>query len=84
VNSNYLTTGSTSPSSSDYGDYGVRVATSYLALRTAPAFEWANEIGKLYTGDVVTVKEKGGTYWWVYSPKYGREGYVNSNYLYKK
>jgi uncharacterized membrane-anchored protein len=81
VNSNYLTTGSTP---SDYGDYSVKVATSYLALRTAPAFEYANEVGKLYTGDTVTVKEKGGTYWWVYSPKYGREGYVNSNFLVKK
>ena len=84
VNSNYLKSGSSSSSSSSsssYGDYKVKVATGYLALRTAPAYDYSNEIGKLYTGDTVTVKEKGGTYWWVYSSKYGREGYVNSNYL---
>ena len=81
VNKNYLTKGSTP---SNYGDYKVKVAKNYLALRTAPAFERRNEIGELYTGDVVTVEEKpSGDYWWVYSSKYGRSGYVNKNYLVK-
>ncbi|MBP3892502.1 MAG: SH3 domain-containing protein [Atopobiaceae bacterium] len=62
--------------------YSVRVDKGYLALRTAPAYDEANEIGELYTGDVVRVKDKSnGKYWWVYSPKYDREGYVNKNYL---
>lgn len=60
----------------------VSVDSGYLALRTAKAFERENEIGELYTGDTVQVKESSdSTYWWVYSPKYDREGYVNKNYL---
>ena len=85
VNKHYLVSGSaSSSSSSDYGNYNVKVDKNYLALRTAPAFERSNEIGELYTGDVVTVKEKpSGEYWYVYSSKYGRSGYVNKNYLVK-
>ena len=65
-------------------EYTVKVDRGYLALRTAPAYDYSNEIGELYTGDVVTVKEKpSGNYWWVYSSKYGRSGYVNKNYLTK-
>ena len=65
-------------------EYTVKVDRGYLALRTAPAYDYSNEIGELYTGDVVTVKEKpSGDYWWVYSSKYGRSGYVNKNYLVK-
>ena len=79
VNKDYLTT-----APSTYGDYRVKVDKNYLALRNAPAYDESNEIGKLYTGDVVTVEEKrGGTYWWVYSPQYNREGYVNKDYLEK-
>ena len=64
--------------------YSVKVDKGYLALRTAPAYDYSNEIGELYTGDVVTVEEKpSGNYWWVYSSKYGRSGYVNKNYLVK-
>lgn len=65
-----------------YGDYGVKVDTGYLALRTAPAYDDSNVIGKLYNGDVVTVKGKpDGQYWWVYSPKYDALGYVNKDNL---
>ncbi len=59
----------------------VDVATSYLALRSAPAFVYENEIGRLYKGDTVQVQNKNGTYWWVYAPSLGKSGYVNSNYL---
>ena len=62
--------------------YTVKVDKGYLALRTAPSYDESNEIGELYTGD--TVERCGGSsgkYWWVYSPKYGREGYVNADYL---
>ena len=78
VNKNYLT-------SANYGDYKVKVQKGYLALRTKPAYDEKNEIGELYTGDTVTVIEKTyENYWWVYSPKYGKYGYVNKNYLVKK
>lgn len=64
--------------------YSVRVDKGYLALRTAPAYDEANEIGELYTGDVVTVKDRSNRqYWWVYSSKYGKSGYVNKDYLVK-
>lgn len=61
----------------------VRVDDGYLALRTQMAFDASNEIGKLYTGDLVHVEEKySGDYWYVYAPKYSMYGYVNKNYLY--
>ena len=59
----------------------VNVATSYLALRSAPAYAYENEIGKLWNGESVQVQSKDGTYWWVYAPSLGKSGYVNSNYL---
>lgn len=63
--------------------YTVGYPEHYLALRTAPAYDYYNEIGKLYHGDTVEVINYGnGTYWYVYSPKYGCYGYVNHNYLY--
>ena len=76
VNKDYLREASYS-----YGDYKVKVEKNYLALRSAPVFDASNEIGKLNTGDVVTVQEKRGQYWWVYAPSLGKEGYVNSNFL---
>ena len=87
VNADYLVGGgsySTPAVSSSSGSYTVQVATGYLALRTAPAYDYSNEIGELYTGDTVTVTASGtanGKYWWVYSPKLGKSGYVNADYL---
>ncbi len=84
VNADYLRGSSTSaPSAKSSGTtYSVRVAKGYLALRTAPSYDEANEIGELYTGDTVQVQDtSNGQYWWVYSPKYGRSGYVNADYL---
>ena len=79
VNCEYLTS-----APAYYGDYKVQVDKGYLALRSAPAYDSSNEIGKLYSGDIVAVEEKrGGTYWWVFSSKYGKEGYVNADYLVK-
>lgn len=81
VNKNYLV--GASSSSSSYPKWKVRVSEGYLALRTAKAFDRANEIGELYTGDEVQVIDSGdSTYWYVYSPKYNKNGYVNKNYLY--
>ena len=81
VNCNYLI-GSGGGSSSG-AVYGVSVASGYLALRNAKAYDSRNEIGKLYNGDTVTLKDSSDpTYWWVYSPKYNTNGYVNKDYLY--
>ena len=87
VNGNYLigySGGSSSGSSYTDGTmYHVSVASGYLALRTAMAFDSSNEIGALYNGDVVYYVCPGNsTYIYVYSPKYGTCGYVNRNYLY--
>ena len=82
VNKKYLA-GAGSSSSQDWGtSYTVSVPSSYLALRTAKAFDASNEIGKLWTGDTVKVQDTSdSTYWWVYAPKLGKSGYVNRNYL---
>ncbi len=63
--------------------YRVNVATGYLALRTDTSFDSSNEIGELYTGDLVEVTDYTGAtgYWYVYSPKYDCYGYVNNDYL---
>ena len=65
--------------------YTVKVSSGYLALRTAQAYDYKNEIGQLYTGQTVQVlntNTSSGTYWWVYAPTLGKSGYVNKNYLY--
>ena len=52
-------------------------------MRSAKAYDAANEIGELYTGDTVQVTDTSDlTYWYVYSPKLGKSGYVNKDYLY--
>lgn len=61
----------------------VSVAKGYLALRTAKAYDTANEIGELYTGDEVEVLDSDGKeYWYVYVPSLNKVGYVNKAYLY--
>ena len=62
--------------------YTVSVAKGYLALRTAPVYDSSNEIGALYSGDVVRVDcPDSSAYWWVYAPRLGKSGYVNRSYL---
>ena len=83
VNKNYLIGASSSSSSSSYSTWTVSVSKGYLALRTWKEYNSANEIGELYTGDKVYVYDSSdSTYWYVYSPKHGKYGYVNRNYLY--
>ena len=61
----------------------VSVQSSYLALRTAPAYDAANEIGQLYSGDKVElIGGAQGSYVKVYSPKFGTTGWVNAGFLY--
>nr|WP_296043194.1 hypothetical protein [uncultured Blautia sp.] len=82
VNKNYLTGGASAPAPAN-NTRTVRVASGYLALRNAKAYDDRNEIGQLYTGDTVTVQDTSdATYWYVYSPKYNCSGYVNKDYLY--
>lgn len=54
----------------------------WLALRTAPAYDYSNEIGHLYNGDDVQIRGNSvGDYTWVYSPKLNKSGYVNRNFI---
>lgn len=80
TNQNYLY-----PAGGSYVSYNemfVHVDSGYLALRTAKAYDAANEIGKLYTGESVYVEDASDSqYWWVYAPTLGKEGYVNKDYL---
>ena len=63
-------------------EMSVVVTSGYLALRNAKAYDSSNEIGKLYTGETVNVQDTSdSTYWYVYSSKLNKSGYVNSNYL---
>ena len=87
VNCSYLIGGGSSGSSSSGTvsgtSYTVNVASGYLALRTAMAYDSSNEIGRLYSGETVYVQQYSSSdYWYVYSPKLGKYGYVNANYLY--
>lgn len=60
----------------------VRVDKNYLALRAAPEYKDVNEIGRLYTGDLVKfIRPCDKTYIYVYSMKHGQYGYVNCNFV---
>lgn len=82
TNSEYLVS-YTSSAASDYSNvYYANVASGYLALRDAQAYDSANEIGKIANGqEVDVVDSSSGTYWYVYVPALKRYGYVNSEYL---
>ena len=70
-----------------------KLTGGYLAIRTAPAAKYENEINHtgLLNGDKVQITGSyvkgtgfgGGpaTYVWVYAPKYNVSGYVNAAYL---
>ena len=60
----------------------VVVTDGYLALRSAPSYDAANEFGKLYTGDTVRIQgDFSGSYALVYSTKYDAVGWVNAGFL---
>ena len=78
VDKDYLTGGS----EVTYPTMTVQVEKGFLALRSAKAYDKNNEIAQLNTGDTVEIIEKeDSTYWYVYVPKLGKEGYVDKNYL---
>ena len=63
--------------------------TGYLAMRSAPTYDFGNEIrgAELYNGDVVFIRGAytqgydGRTYVTVFAPKNGVTGYVNASFL---
>ena len=58
--------------------------TGYLALRGDTTYDDANELGKLYTGDVVQILGEAGSigsYVWVYSPRLNEAGWVNAGFI---
>ena len=61
----------------------VKVDSGYLALRRDTTYDQSNVIGQLYTGDQVEIQGSGcqGSYVFVYSPKYGCNGWVNAGFL---
>lgn len=85
VNKNYLFDENVTPTTSytSYPAKTVYVEKNYLALRSAKAYDDANEIGRMYPGETVYVMDSSDdTYWTVYSPTLGKTGYTNKNYLY--
>ena len=85
VNAEYLT-GTPAGGAADNGGslYYVAGVDSYLALRSACAYDPANELAKLPNGTPVEYRSEGtGGYWYVYVPSLDRSGYVNSDYLVK-
>ena len=86
VNCNYLVNTSTSTVESEeylWEPWTVKVDSGYLAVRDEPAYDASNELGELYTGEIVEVLDASGSdYWYVYAPSLDMYGYVNCNYLY--
>ena len=78
---NFVQAAQNLPESGD--GYHTVVVDGYLALRSAPTYDASNEIGRLYTGDLVERLDANtyGSYIKVYSPKLGATGYVNAGFL---
>jgi hypothetical protein len=63
--------------------------TGYLALRTAPNYDYANEIrgSESYNGQPLQITggysygPDGRTYVWVYNPRSGMSGWTNAAFL---
>ena len=81
VDKNYIEAAESNAASND--SWTVKVKSGYLALRNTAAYNDSNEIGQLNTGDTVLVKDSSdSTYWYVYSPKLDKSGYVDNRYIY--
>ena len=82
TNANYLVSSYSSVYTYDSSIYYASVDSGYLALRSAPAYDSSNEIGKIANGQEVDLIDASlGSYWYVYVPALGQYGYVNSDYL---
>ena len=61
----------------------------FLALRTAPTYDYNNEIkgSESYNGDTLQITGSrvkgydGEDYIWVFNPRTGKSGYVNARYI---
>ena len=66
-----------------------RLQSGYLALRTAPCYDYNNEIrgSESYNGQTLQITgsyvpgNDGKTYVWVFNPRSGKSGYVNAYYI---
>ena len=69
------------------GSVVANLRSGYLAMRTQPYYSECNEIGCLYNGDCVQIVSgiiggrDGNNYVVVYSPRLGKQGYVNAAYV---
>ena len=67
--------------------------SGWLALRSEPCYDYHNEIGQLYNGDVVQImgndaityndfdKTPTTAYTWVYSKRLDKSGWANSRFI---
>ncbi len=82
TNSSYLVSSYSSVSQYSSNVYYANVSKNYLALRSAPSYDYYNEIGQIANGQEVDLIDSSlGTYWYVYVPALDSYGYVNSDYL---
>lgn len=67
----------------EYETYIIDVDVGYLSLRAKPSAD-SKTIGELYLDERVYAIDTSGDYWYIYSPKLGKYGYVTGdlNYLY--
>ena len=56
-------------------------APHYLALRSAPSYNDANEIAKLYYGNTLKVQRSVRSGAYIYASAKGLTGWVNANYI---
>ena len=56
---------------------------NYLAVRNEAAYDERNEIGALYNGDRIQIRNdlRNGAYVWAYASQLNLEGWVNGNYV---
>ena len=66
----------------------MNLKSGWLALRTSPNYDAANEIGQLYNDDIVEITgngsgpdDNGQTYVWVYAKRLNKSGWVNSAFI---
>lgn len=66
----------------------MNLKTGWLALRTAPIYDYSNEIGQLQNDDEVQItgngsglSDDGQSYVWVYSKRLNKSGWVNDKFI---
>ena len=66
----------------------MNLKTGWLALRTSPNYDPANEIGQLFNDDIAQIigngsgpDDNGQSYVWVYSKRLDKSGWVNDKFI---